>query len=208
MFATDHDAMADPPMTSPTPSSTYSRSRHASRISPRPGLAPLSVPRGWLSVAATVEGRRYRFVSTHLEPAPDEEGLRVQRAQAGELVEALRDEPLPVVLVGDFSTPANLGLVGAPTYGELLLAGYVDVWSRRWGQDAGAHEVPPLEVLALEERSSLVLVRHPMRAGVRRVGPVLAYALENTREAWSEGPWRADRAGVVARLRIPSSPRH
>ncbi len=176
---------------------------HARREVHRPGLEPLSLPRGWASVAARVDGRRYRFVSTHLEPSPDEEGLRVQRAQAEELIRALRGEPLPVVLVGDFNTPANLGLVGAPTYGELLLAGYVDVWAHRLGHDGLRRQG-----LALEERRELVLVRQPMRAHLKRMGPVLAYALENTREEWRAGPWRAERTGVVARLRIPASPRN
>ncbi|HYO73302.1 MAG TPA: hypothetical protein VEU33_45280, partial [Archangium sp.] len=102
----------------------------------RPGQEPVALPRGWASVVAKVEGRKYRFVSTHLEPAPDEQGLGVQVAQAGELIGKLRGEPLPVVLVGDFNTPANLGLMGAPTYRELLLAGYVDVWAHRLGMKA------------------------------------------------------------------------
>lgn len=163
------------------------------------------VPRGWASVAATVEGRRYRFVSTHLEPAPDEDGLRVQLAQADELIGALRAEPLPVVLVGSFNTPANLGLMGAPTYRELLLAGYVDVWTRRLGSAplAGGEPSP-----GLARRGNLVLVRNPVTPSVRRVGPVLAYELGGTREAPRLEPGSPDVAGVVARLRMPASARN
>lgn len=158
----------------------------------RPGLEPVELRRGWASVAATVEGRKYRFVSTHLEPAPDDEGLRVQLAQAEELIRTLRAEPLPVVLVGDFNTPANLGLMGAPTYRELLLAGYVDVWTHRPGSALGAGADMPLELPSLAERLNLVLVRNPVTPGFRRVGPVRAYGVGGA----------PNQAGVVAHLRM------
>ncbi|MGZ3458214.1 MAG: endonuclease/exonuclease/phosphatase family protein [Archangium sp.] len=171
-------------------------------VSP-PGLESVALPRGWVSVAAAVEGRKYRFVSTHLEPAPDEDGLRVQLAQAEELIGSLRGEPLPVVLVGDFNTPANLGLMGAPTYRELLLAGYVDVWTRRLGSALVAGEALSLERPALAERRNLVLVRNPVTPSLRRVGPVLAYAVGSSLEERRLGPWRPHASGVVARLRMP-----
>ena len=160
-----------------------------------PGLSRLALPRGWVSLEAEVHGRRYRFVSTRLEPAPGEDGLRVQLAQAAELIDSLRGETLPVVLVGDFNTPANLGLVGAPTYRELLLAGYVDVWTRRPGNT--------LAVMPLATRLNLVLVRSPVTPGPRQVGPVLAYGVGEARPEWRFGPWRTDLGGVVARLRMP-----
>ncbi len=158
------------------------------------GQAPVVLPRGWASVVATVEGRTYRFVSTHLEPAPDEAGLRVQLAQAEELIGALRRESLPVVLVGDFNTPANLGLVGAPTYRELLLAGYVDVWTHRMEKDTWG---------SATERINLVLVRNPVTPLPRRLGPVLAYLVGESLEEPRLGPWPSELSGVVARLRMP-----
>ena len=170
------------------------------------GQAPRVLLRGWVSVAAAVEGRTYRFVNTHLDSAPDEQGLRVQRAQAAELIGSLRSEPLPVVLVGDFHTPADLGLLGAPTYGELLLAGYVDVWTRRQGM--GAASAVPLALVAKQERHHLVLVRNPQTPSPRQVGPVLAYALDSAWAEWRFGPWREERTGVVARLRMPTPARN
>jgi hypothetical protein len=158
------------------------------------GPEPLVLPRGWVSVVATVEGRTYRFVSTHLEPAPDEAGLRVQLAQAEELIGTLRRESLPVVLVGDFNTPANLGLMGAPTYRELLLAGYVDVWTRRQGS---------LGMPALTERINLILVRNPVTAAPRRLGPVLAWLVGPPLQTPRFGPEPSELTGVVARLRMP-----
>jgi hypothetical protein len=180
----------------------------ARREVPGAGLGPVALPRGWASVAATVEGRKYRFVSTHLELAPDEDGLRVQLAQAEELIGSLRGERLPVVLVGSFNTPANLGLVGAPTYRELLLAGYVDVWTRRLGSALTDGGDVPAGLPALAERGNLVLVRNPVMASVRRLGPVLAYGVGGTREAPRFEPGSANLAGVVARLRMPASARN
>jgi hypothetical protein len=169
----------------------------------RRGLERVTLPRGWASVAAKVEGRTYQFVNTHLEPAPDEEGLRVQLAQTEELIASLRGEALPVVLVGDFNTPANLGLMGAPTYRELLLAGYVDVWTRRLGKSAPGAE-PSRQLPALKERPHLVMVRNAMTSVTRRVGPVLAYMVGGTLEERRFGPWPSELSGVVARLRMPS----
>ena len=173
----------------------------ARREVPRAGQEPVALPRGWASVTAKVEGRTYRFVSTHLELAPDESGLRVQLAQAGELIRALRGEPLPVVLVGDFNTPANLGLMGAPTYRELLLAGYVDVWMHRPGSTVPVGADMALAMPSLAERLNLVLVRKPVAPGLRRVGTVLAYGVGGALEE-RFGPWKPDLAGVVARLRM------
>ena len=159
--------------------------RRAERV---PGLGRVERPRGWASLVARMQGRSVRFVHTHLEPAPGEDGLRVQLAQAAELIDTLRGEPLPVVLVGDFNTPANLGLVGAPTYRELLLAGYVDVWTRRSGEAPSG--------LSTRPRPRLVMVRGPVRTDPPLLGPVLAYGVGEPLES----------SGVVARLRVPPSP--
>jgi hypothetical protein len=159
-----------------------------------PGLGRVARPRGWASLEARVQGGRVRFVHTHLEPAPGEDGLRVQLAQAAELIDLLRGERLPVVLVGDFNTPANLGLVGAPTYRELLLAGYVDVWTRRVGS--------VLSGLSARPRPNLVLVRGPVMATPPPLGPVLAYGVGEPLES-SES---SESSGLVARLRLPPSP--
>jgi hypothetical protein len=164
----------------------------------RPGLEPMVLSRGWTSVVARVGGRAYRFVNTHLEPAPDEESLRVQLAQAEELLTLLRGEPLPVVLMGNFHTPANLGLLGAPTYRELLLAGYVDVWTRRQGPWRWEQDVP-----SLMERQNLVLVRHSVTPLPRRLGPVLAWSVGGTSEERERGPGPMALTGVAVRLRMP-----
>jgi hypothetical protein len=166
---------------------TWSRRYRASRTVKVPGLGEVVRQQGWVSLVATVEQRTYRFVSTHLEPSPDEPGQQVQLAQARELMASLRGEPLPVVLVGDFNTPAHLGLMGAPTYRELLLAGYVDVWSRQ---------------LAAPDwkRLHLILVRQGEASRPRQLGPVMAWPVG---ESPMQGLQAEKRNGLVARLRLP-----
>jgi hypothetical protein len=151
------------------------------------GLGAWVRQRGWVAVTATVAKRTYRFVSTHLEPAPDKAGLRVQLAQAEELIAALRGESLPVVLVGDFNTPAHLGLLGAPTYRELLLAGYVDVWSRQ-------------QAAPDWKRLHLILVRQSEVHRPRPLGPVMAWPVG---ERPGKGLRAEERNGLVARLKMP-----
>ncbi|HSP79920.1 MAG TPA: endonuclease/exonuclease/phosphatase family protein [Myxococcaceae bacterium] len=176
----------------------------------RSGAEPVVLLRGWTSVVARVGGRTYRFVNTHLEPAPDEARLRVQLAQAEELISRLRGEPLPVVLMGNFNTPANLGRVGAPTYRELLLAGYVDVWTRRrepreWGPTCceAAEGAPRVPVLA--QRQNLVLVRNSVMPLPRRIGPVLAWRVGGLLEEHQPEPWPTALTGVAVRQRIPGA---
>ena len=70
-------------------------------------IAPLGlhVMRGYVAVDATIDDVTYRIVNTHLEAV--DPGPRV--AQAQELVETLAAEELPVILLGDFNTPAPMG---------------------------------------------------------------------------------------------------
>lgn len=80
----------------------------------------LEVKRGWTAVNATVDGSTYRFVNTHLEAFS--EAVRV--AQTHELIESLREETLPIILLVDFNTPAPDGRA----YQLLRDAKYVDTW--------------------------------------------------------------------------------
>ena len=65
----------------------------------------LEVKRGYAAVDATVSGITYRVVNTHLEAFVEEARL----AQTQELVDILSNETLPIILLGDFNTPAPDG---------------------------------------------------------------------------------------------------
>jgi endonuclease/exonuclease/phosphatase family metal-dependent hydrolase len=77
---------------------------------------------------------RFRFVTTHLgspiQGIP--EATDVQVAQAQELIDALSDTRIPVVICGDFNSDANHGgfVDDTPTVGLIEAAGYAEAWPR------------------------------------------------------------------------------
>lgn len=78
----------------------------------------LQVRRSWGWIDARAGGERFRFVNTHTE-AYDED---TRNAQRDELLAALGDPGIPVVLVGDFNAgPARVGM--AEEYVDAWLAG-------------------------------------------------------------------------------------
>lgn len=107
-------------------------------------LGPISLERGFVAVDATVDGKMYRLVNTHLEVQfPDQTNPLsevFQAVQAAELVQTLLyTTPLDrsLVVVGDMNSspdhPAIPGL-GIPTpYRQFLNAGYTDIWQLRPG---------------------------------------------------------------------------
>lgn len=104
-----------------------------------PPLNSIDVKRSWVGVDATVAGKDYRFVTTHLEgerPDPDNPLSQFfQSAQAAELISVLADTPSDksLILVGDINSSAqDMGIPAAgifPPYMQLINAGYIDTWT-------------------------------------------------------------------------------
>jgi endonuclease/exonuclease/phosphatase family metal-dependent hydrolase len=97
-----------------------------------PFTEQLSVKAGWISVDVHVGNKQFRFITTHLE-TPIEgipEATLVQVAQAQELIHALRNLTIPVVICGDFNSDALHGgfVDTTPTVGLIEAAGYTEVW--------------------------------------------------------------------------------
>src|SRR5262245_37500758 len=155
----------------------------------------ITIPRGYVALDATlVTHHTYRFVSTHLEP----DDLRVQLAQAEELVATLASVTQPVIVVGDLNTPAPTG----QTYQFLVSQGYVDVWTRtrRPGTAAGYTfpHAPDLRNAAstLIQRLDYIFVRPEVKAAWTTVwGDVPA-------DRTPSGLWPSDHAAVIATLRM------
>ncbi len=95
-------------------------------------FAGLPVSAGWISADVHTVNRHFRLVTTHLaSPIPGiAESVQIQEAQAGELLQALRNVQIPVVLCGDFNSDANggNGPDNTPTAGLIQKAGYLDIW--------------------------------------------------------------------------------
>jgi len=156
---------------------------------------------GWSSVDATVDGRAYRFVVTHLvgQEAPD-----VQLAQAGELLALLSAETGSTILVGDFNSDAY-GIDPTrvtPTYGMMLAAGYRDMWIEPERQARGLTCCQQADLLnarsTFDQRIDFVFTRNlpagtqPVRRGV--VG-------DRPGDRTASGLWPSDHAGVAATIR-------
>ena len=107
-------------------------------------LGTISIERGFVAVDATVDGKAYRLVNTHLEvqfPDPNPLSEVYQAVQAGELLQILlQTTPLDrsLVVVGDMNSspdhPAIPGLGGIATpYQQFVGAGFTDIWQLRPG---------------------------------------------------------------------------
>ena len=153
---------------------------------PGGGASP-GVPREWTSVDVELQGRRLRFVSTHLETVS-----AVSALQAAELVDVAGSE-LPVVVVGDFNSAP-----GDPAY-ELLVngvAGYRDAWEAGVGPGLTCCRDSLADPSAgVTQRVDLVLQRGFTARSAGLVGADAA--------SFQEGRWPSDHVGVVATLELP-----
>lgn len=91
---------------------------------------------GFISALARVNNKVFRIANTHLEtPYPGVEAAPViQKLQASELLNFMRNSPQPVILAGDFNADAILGKDGpgpdnTDTVAFIQAAGYADSWA-------------------------------------------------------------------------------
>ena len=170
-----------------------------------------SVKRGFVAVDATVAGKNYRFVNTHLEveagglSPPD-----VQYYQAGQLLGTVLNPLLTpagvrLIIVGDMNSSPNDPVVDgvATPYMLFTASGLYDAWLVRPGNVAGL-SCCQLEDLSnraslLTRRIDLILSREMPRAvkDARLIGAVAADRLAPP----GKGLWPSDHASVAAGLR-------
>ena len=155
----------------------------------------ISIPSGYVAVTATIGNRSYRFVNTHLDAGPVED---IRLAQAYELLTDLAEESLPIIMLGDFNTPA----ADNSTYDFIVSQGYHDAWlEKRWGDwqdgntfghDADLRNPAP----NFYERIDFVFYRNfnPV------VGPVIILGDEYFNKTVN-GLWPSDHAGVATLMR-------
>jgi endonuclease/exonuclease/phosphatase family metal-dependent hydrolase len=178
-------------------------------------FGPLNIYRGYVAIDATVKGKTYRFVNTHLEVedfVDPSTYMKVQVYQAMELVDYLAAEDLPIILVGDFNSRPD---DHTSAYPEIMSAGYLDVWvekkNRPW--DPGFTCCQDEELMnpfsMLDERIDHIFVYN--ESGFfpfSTLGPVKALTIgDRWRDKTPSGLWISDHAGVFAHMLIPT-PRH
>lgn len=152
----------------------------------------IEYPRGWISVEVELDGRKFRFINTHL----DAFSSSVRAAQLQELLDGRANTNKPVVMVGDFNLqPGGPGSV----YHSIIADGFNDVWTTANGGASGATCCQSATLLnsvsQLGMRIDYVFVRGAIQVlGAERLG-------EEPGDRTPQGLWPSDHAGVLARLR-------
>jgi endonuclease/exonuclease/phosphatase family metal-dependent hydrolase len=182
-------------------------------LPPIPGFGfPIWLKRGYVALDISVRGKTYRFVNTHLETKGD--NPVVQEEQATELISALDDEQLAVILLGDFNSGPSDGH-NSP-YAQLSEAGYIDAWSERLGprrnsDDPGFTCCQDKSLLnpvsELDKRVDLIwvspsLLKYPSKVFGRAIISKTVVIGDEPQDRTPTGLWPSDHAGVVSKLHV------
>jgi endonuclease/exonuclease/phosphatase family metal-dependent hydrolase len=152
----------------------------------------VSFDRGWASVDAVYQGKKFTFVNTHLEV---EDSPLIQQAQAAEFLAGPARGPA-VIATGDFNSAAD----GSTTtsYADLTKAWFRDAWSVNPGE-AGLtccqNSTLTNPTSQLRSRIDLVLTHGAVR-------PLTAYVVGDTPISGTPPLWASDHAGVIATVRL------
>lgn len=167
------------------------------------GGVSLGVYEGWNSVEATVGGRTYRVVVTHLA---GQEVQDIQLAQTRELLALLGSESRPLILMGDFNSDAY-GVDPTrvtPTYAMVRAAGYRDSWVDPDSERLGLTCCERPDLLnprpTFDQRIDFVFNRSLPEDAEPEVRAVVGDRLADRTAA---GLWPSDHAGVVIGFRVP-----
>ena len=156
----------------------------------------IAIPRGYNSVEAQIGTNTYRIVNTHLEAFDPVDILR--SAQLTELLAALEDETLPLIMLGDFNAaaPAN------PVYQAILSAGFTDSWTENtltynaggftFGHDGDLKN----KSANFFTRIDFIFVRSQMAF---KIGEAFVTG-DELRDRTSSGLWPSDHGGVIVKI--------
>ena len=145
---------------------------------------------------ASVRGRTFRFINTHLE---EETSPEIQWLQVQELLAGPAHVSMPVILVGDCNTDGNRQN-GTVTYDGLLRAGFRDAWNAThrcalgltWGHDTFLAD----PTVPFVWRIDLILFKGKDLLPVKT-------DIFDTQLPRSQPPfWPSDHAGVVTRFLV------
>lgn len=189
---------------STTTTSNAASANYTNNLTVDLGGFPLEFTRGYTAVDAKVRGKRIRFVNTHLEvedlPCLTATGPQVcQDLQSAELIDAIADEKLPVLLVGDFNA-----VPGTTAYQTVADAGYIDTWTVRYpyNNEPGytccqAEDLTGANQLAV--RIDHIFVKDSDDFPIFRAITTVVGDWEQRRTA--DGLWYSDHGGPWAKLR-------
>jgi len=185
---------------------------------------PVAVERGWVSVVASVQGRDYRVVDTHLEIDVDPAFRAVQYAQAVELafkLDFLAGDGLPQIVLGDFNSNDSPVLPSCDYfdpclsgYQVMVESGFDDLWLKRRGKSKdGFTCCQDVDLLNFDSHLSIRIDQVWARGSsghyggpeVRKVRAGVVGDKQRDRSS-PDNLWPSDHAGVIADL-VLRSPR-
>jgi endonuclease/exonuclease/phosphatase family metal-dependent hydrolase len=157
-------------------------------------LGTFGYPRGWTSVDCRLNGKRFRFVNTHLDAFSNSTNVK----QARELIDGPLRTSRPLIFVGDINSPAHQS--AGQAYRRFVNAGLVDAWTQAHAGGAGNTCCQDTDLRndqsELSSRIDLIFARGNVDVrSVKRIG-----ASQGDRTP--SGLWPSDHAGVRASLRL------
>ena len=147
---------------------------------------------GWASIDATVFGKKFRFVTAHLDPI-----IQAYRdAQMHQILVSNAGGP-PLVVSGDLNSQ-----VGTPAIGELGAAGFVDTWAATRPGNPGftCCQVPPDTIVNPISKLSSRIDYVFTGPGTFPIFDLLLGADPSSRT--DSGLWPSDHAGLAALIGI------
>ena len=177
-----------------TGKTSKSRYKVITEIPTAAGLA--KVYRGWTAVDASIGGRTFKFVNTHLEAY----GAGIRESQAKELFAAggpLSSKTKPAILLGDLNSDPTSGDAEADAYKVFTGAGMKDVYGTKRVQTFGMDEK-----LIDPKPTSNVWIDHILYSPSKNFS-VRSKGIVGTKRFRKVAPlWASDHMGVVAKLRV------
>ena len=163
-------------------------------IFPTP-IGPLPLPRAWVSVDATFNGKAFRFIGTHLESAD----ATLRRLQGMELRSGPGSTTMPVIIAMDSNAQAA-PLPLDSTYVDFIGANYEDAWSASAPTSVGftccQAQLSNNVASELTQRTDLILTHGPIKT--QRIELFGVDPVDKT----ADGFWPSDHAGVAAQLHV------
>jgi len=158
-------------------------------------VGPVSFDRGWAYIDGTFEGKKFRFLNTHLET---QAAGSTQEAQGQEFLFGPANTGGAVIAVGDFNSAAD-GTTTS-TYDDLT----TDFFKDAWEQNSGAPGLTCCQNSTLTNTSSELDSRIDLILTMGSARALRAELISDT--PFFQGPippfWPSDHAGVIAEIRI------
>jgi endonuclease/exonuclease/phosphatase family metal-dependent hydrolase len=159
----------------------------------------LQIARGWTSVDVESRDKDFTFLNTHLEAF----SAAAQEAQSQELLAGPANTTDPIVMVGDFNSPADGS--GSDSYSNIVNAGFSDAWTETMPGDPGytcCHSDDLMSAAGdLDSRIDIIFFR-----GTRMHAADAEIVGEEEADKTASGLWPSDHAGVVAKVMLDPRP--